>query len=102
MMMVMTPFVPVSKAGSHFGFRQTIRLSAPGRRTAAGVLPAHPSLTDRSEDCHVRSLEALGARLYLKLNPVTLVQALIARADNGFEMNEHIFAVFTLDESEAL
>ena len=101
MMMVMTPFVPVSKAGSHWfspDHPVVCTRAEDSRRRPAGPSTAHR----RSEDCHVRSLEAFGARLYLKLNPVTLVQALIARADDGFEMYEHIFAVFTLDESEAL
>ena len=60
------------------------------------------SLNQELERLNVSRLPALGTLHYVELNGLTFLQALEAvRVDSGV-VNEHIFAVLTRDEAEAL
>jgi hypothetical protein len=54
------------------------------------------------DNSDVQCLKTLGALLDFELHFVALVQALVARTNDGLEVHEHIFAAFALDESETL
>ena len=54
------------------------------------------------DDSHVCSLKTFGAFLYFELHFVAFVEALVAAANDGFEVHKHIFAGLTLDEAETL
>ena len=64
----------------------------------AGVM----ELRTASDLCDVGGLKTLGSLDHLKLDLIAFVQGLVAVADNGLEVHEHVFAAFARNEAEAL
>jgi len=57
---------------------------------------------ETSDFLHLRCLQPLRATLHLELDFITLVQASVAVAGDGFEVDENILATIALDEAITL
>ena len=66
------------------------------------ILPESLGVLRELERLYVSRLPALGTLHYVELNGLTFLQALEAVRVNSGVVNEHIFAVLTRDEAEAL